>query len=162
MNRKASGWLGKRGEGYVFIQFILFGLIGFAPRLLPGALLPASLAPVGQVAGILIALVGLGLAFAGVFSLGDNLAAVPHPKEGSQLVAHGAYQIVRHPIYSGIIFAAFGWSLMTNSWAAAAFSSLLALFFDIKSRREEGWLAEKFADYPAYQQQVKKLIPFIY
>ena len=36
------------------------------------------------------------------------------------------------------------------------------VFFDIKSRLEERWLAEKFPGYPACRERVKKLIPWVY
>jgi protein-S-isoprenylcysteine O-methyltransferase Ste14 len=32
------------------------------------------------------------------------------------LVTKGVYSIVRHPLYSGIILAAFDWVLFTLSW----------------------------------------------
>jgi protein-S-isoprenylcysteine O-methyltransferase Ste14 len=38
----------------------------------------------------------------------------------------------------------------------------LFVFFDAKSRKEEVWLTEKFADYANYSNSVKKLIPLIY
>jgi protein-S-isoprenylcysteine O-methyltransferase Ste14 len=41
-------------------------------------------------------------------------------------------------------------------------AAILFLFFDMKSRREEKWLSNKFENYPAYQQRVRKLVPFIY
>ena len=37
------------------------------------------------------------------------------------------------------------------------YAMLLFIFFDIKSRREERWLARKFPDYAGYQQRVRKL-----
>ena len=36
------------------------------------------------------------------------------------------------------------------------------LVLDLKTRREEKWLARKFPEYAAYRQQVRKLIPFVY
>ncbi|RPI93163.1 MAG: isoprenylcysteine carboxylmethyltransferase family protein, partial [Chloroflexi bacterium] len=42
------------------------------------------------------------------------------------------------------------------------YAGLLFVFFDIKTRREERWLARKFPEYAGYQQRVRKLIPFIY
>jgi len=36
------------------------------------------------------------------------------------------------------------------------------VFFDVKSRLEERWLAEKFSAYPEYRTRVKKLIPWLY
>ena len=74
----------------------------------------------------------------------------------------GAYSLVRHPIYSGIIFMALGWAAWRHSWATAGYVLLLFAFFDVKSRREERWLGEKFHEYGAYRQRVRKLIPFVY
>ncbi|MCL4264134.1 MAG: isoprenylcysteine carboxylmethyltransferase family protein [Anaerolineae bacterium] len=105
---------------------------------------------------------GLLLALAGVWSLGDNITAVPHPKEDAQMVEHGAYRLVRHPIYSGIILGAFGWGLFMHSGFTLVLALLLFLLFDAKSRREEQWLAEKYANYSKYQSRVRKLIPFVY
>jgi protein-S-isoprenylcysteine O-methyltransferase Ste14 len=39
---------------------------------------------------------------------------------------------------------------------------LLAVFFDLKSRREEIWLSESFEDYPAYRSRTRRLLPWVY
>jgi protein-S-isoprenylcysteine O-methyltransferase Ste14 len=39
---------------------------------------------------------------------------------------------------------------------------VLLAFFDLKSRREEVWLRERYADYASYSSRVRKLIPFVY
>jgi protein-S-isoprenylcysteine O-methyltransferase Ste14 len=156
-------WKGKRGEWYVVLQFILFALVFTAPFVTSQfSGWPDPWAMVGQVLGFLFIIVGGMLALAGLVSLGRNLAAVPHPKDDANLVEYGAYKIVRHPIYSGIILGAFGWALLMNSFLTLFLAAILFLFFDIKSRREEKWLAAKFKDYPAYQQRVRKLVPFVY
>lgn len=156
-------WLGKKGEGYVIIQFGLFGVIFLMPiltRPLPNWSTPWQSA--GLIGGLVLLGVGLLLALWGLLSLGDNLTAVPRPKENATMVENGAYRLVRHPIYSGIIFGAFGWGLFMNSWPTLLLVIILFLFFDAKSRQEEKWLAEKYANYHIYQTKVKKLIPFIY
>lgn len=155
--------MGRRGEGYVLIQFLLFALIAFGPESLP--FLPAVdgvMQQFLQPLGFIIGVVGLLLIGAGLINLGDNLTPYPHPKSESKHVEHGAYRIVRHPIYSGLVFAAVGWSLWKGSLAMLCYSLILLLFFDIKSRREETWLREKFSTYANYQQRVRKLIPFVY
>ncbi|MFN2139711.1 MAG: methyltransferase family protein [Candidatus Promineifilaceae bacterium] len=156
-------WKGERGEWYVVMQFILFGLIFIAPFLtaqLSGWPDPWNL--IGRVLGVLLIGLGGALAFAGLVNLGRNLAVVPYPKEDASLVEYGAYKIVRHPIYSGVILGAFGWGLVMNSLPTLLLAAILFLFFDIKSRREEKWLGRKFEDYSDYQQRVHKLVPFIY
>ncbi|MCA9956672.1 MAG: hypothetical protein KC434_18210 [Anaerolineales bacterium] len=92
----------------------------------------------------------------------NNFTAVPRPKENAHMVEHGAYRVVRHPIYSGIILGALGLGLLRGGWLALLYGLILFLFFDIKSRREEIWLREKYSDYAEYQQRVRKLIPFVY
>jgi protein-S-isoprenylcysteine O-methyltransferase Ste14 len=94
--------------------------------------------------------------------LGQNLTAVPHPKEDAHLVETGAYRVVRHPIYSGIVLGSVGFALFVNGGLTLLYALVIFLFFDAKSRREERWLAERYTDYTAYQQRVHKLIPYVY
>ncbi|MFN2134503.1 MAG: methyltransferase family protein [Candidatus Promineifilaceae bacterium] len=160
---KNTWWKGERGEWYVVLQFILFAIIFAAPFATPqfrGWSSPWS--EIGRGLGLLFILAGGLLIVAGLASLGRNLAAVPHPKENATLVEHGAYKIVRHPIYSGIILGAFGWGMLMNSLVTLLLAALLLPFFDIKSRREERFLNLKFDGYAAYQQRVAKLLPYIY
>jgi len=105
---------------------------------------------------------GISLIVAGIFKLGGNLTAVPYPKEQSTLVEKGPYQLVRHPMYSGVIFAAFGWAFWVRGWFTVGYAIILFVFFDVKARREEQWLKEKFSGYVEYQKRVRKLIPFLY
>jgi protein-S-isoprenylcysteine O-methyltransferase Ste14 len=164
MNRQKPGLLtNARGEWYVILQFLLFALIALGPRNLPGT--GGWSAPwntLGIILGLLFGFIGGLLGLAGLFSLGTNITAVPHPKDDAQLVQSGAYRLVRHPIYSGIILAGIGFAFIVNGTLTFLYVLILFIFFDIKSRREEKWLARKFTDYAAYQKRVKKLIPFIY
>lgn len=156
-------WLGSKGEGYVIIQFGLFGLIFVTPFLTrPSNNWSDPWRTAGLIAGLVFLGCGLLLALWGLLSLGDNLTAVPRPKENASMVQNGAYRLVRHPIYSGIILGALGWGFFMNSWPTLLLVIILFLFFDVKSRQEEKWLAEKYENYHAYQTKVKKLIPFIY
>ena len=113
-------------------------------------------------AGGLLCVAGLGFAVLGSIALGRNLSPFPKPKEKATLVESGIFSVVRHPIYGGFSLAAFGWSLLWNSIATLIAALLLLAFFDIKARREERWLEEKFTGYAAYKSRVKKLIPFVY
>jgi protein-S-isoprenylcysteine O-methyltransferase Ste14 len=152
--------LGPRGEGWVVIQFVLLGalvLAGSAGPLWAGGarLLTAA------VGGALLA-AGFTLAARGLLDLRQNLTPFTRPKRGAVLVEHGAYRLVRHPIYGGIILGAFGWALFVASPAAIGLAALLTGFFDLKSRREERWLEEHVAGYPAYRARRRKLIPWVY
>ena len=160
---ETSWWQGARGEGYVAGQFVLLGLILVAPWWpvqLPAW--PGILAILGAIGGGLLVLAGATFAFVGVWNLGRNLTAVPYPKEGSTMVVGGVYGIVRHPIYAGLIMGSVGWGLLNQSLIALGWAVVLFLLLDVKSRREEGWLLERFPDYAGYQQRVRKLIPMVY
>lgn len=102
------------------------------------------------------------MAAAGTFGLGRNLTPFIIPKEGSALLQSGAYGIVRHPIYAGILQIAFGWGLWVHGWLTIGYGLLLFVIFDLKSRREEEFLQRLFPGYSAYSCRVKRLIPFIY
>lgn len=159
---KDPWWKGTRGEWYVVLQFVLFGLLFTAPFVWPTPGWPSPWGMAARVAGVLFGLVGIALIAGGLRNLGANLTAVPHPKDDAYLVQDGAYRYVRHPIYSGIIFGGFGWALLMNSWPALLVAAVLFVFFDVKTRREERFLAAKFPDYDAYRGRVRKLVPFIY
>lgn len=150
-----------RGGWWVLVQFPLLILAYLIPGWYGNAItggLVDSLIFAGQV--LLIA--GALLSSAGIVSLGRWLTPFPQPLPKSQLRTTGAYALVRHPLYSGILFMAFGWSLYSLSVAGLAFDVALFLFFDRKAAREEIWLAGKFPGYAAYCGQVRKLIPWIY
>lgn len=155
-------WKGRRGEWYVGMQAVLFGLVIFGPT---GTGLPAWPSPLAAIATPLgLALVAIGglIAAAAALKLGPNLTPLPHPKDDSTLVDTGLYGLVRHPIYCGLILAAFGWALYVQGWLTLAWALVLLVFFDIKSRREEAWLLARFPAYADYRRRVRKLIPFIY
>jgi len=105
---------------------------------------------------------GIALAAAGTFNLGRNLTPFICPKAGSLLLEQGAYRLVRHPIYSGLLQIGFGWGVWVHGWLTLGYGLILFIIFDLKSRREEQFLLARFPGYSAYSRRVKRLIPFIY
>ncbi len=155
-------WRNSRGEYYVAAQMVLVCLVLVGPWFGSGVG-EAPWSWITAAAGILIGGAGLVLCVAGVLGLGrKNLTPFPRPKHDATLVEEGVYAVVRHPIYGGLSLAALGWALAWRSPVTLCLSLLLFLFFDIKSRREEQWLRQRFPRYAAYQYRVRKLIPLIY
>jgi protein-S-isoprenylcysteine O-methyltransferase Ste14 len=159
-----NSWLqGKRGEWYVVIQAALLALVLFGPRTLEGfPAWPAAARLPALLSGGVLLLAGALLAGAGAASLGRNLTPLPHPRDDARLVETGAYRLVRHPIYGGIILMSYGWGLCVRGWLCLVYATLVFVFLDLKSRREERWLEEKFPGYDRYRKRVRKLIPFVY
>jgi protein-S-isoprenylcysteine O-methyltransferase Ste14 len=143
----------------VLCQFALFGLIIFAPR--GPALLPLGSGAGRFIGGLLLA-AGLTLALVGVAQLGRHLTPLITPTAGSELRETGAYRLVRHPIYSGLLQMAFGWGIATGGLYTLGYAVALLLLFDRKARREEAILLQTFDGYAAYCRRVKRLLPFVY
>ena len=104
---------------------------------------------------------GVVLAARGVADLGRAMTPLPRPRENAELVQTGAYALVRHPIYGGLILAAFGWALLKASLIAIALAALLVAFFLLKSSREERWLEQRYPEYQAYRARTRRFIPWI-
>ena len=152
-------WKGNRGEWYVVAQFAVFLLIVFGPRGRPWGY---PFAGITTIAGGCLIILGGILTAAGFLSLGVNLSLLPRPPEKGELVETGAYRLVRHPIYSGLFFAALGWGVWLRSWPTIGYALILFVVLDLKARREERWLKEKFPGYDRYSKRVRRLLPFIY
>jgi protein-S-isoprenylcysteine O-methyltransferase Ste14 len=160
----ANWWRGERGEYWVLGQILLF--IGFILLPVYPVVSLDQLSPFWKymswgLTGV-FGLIAAFLLIRGGIKLGANLTPLPHPKDDGKLVTTGAYGIVRHPIYSGVIFLAIAYSCWQWSLTHAIGTVILLLFFDIKARKEESWLKNKFSDYNSYQSKVKKLIPWLY
>lgn len=160
-----EGWRsGERGEYWVLLQGVL--LMGFVllPVYRPIAWKINSQALLYVCWG-LSAVLALGASLfivKGLMDLGSNLTPLPYPRDEGQLVRSGVYGVVRHPLYSGLIFAALSWTVFQLSLSHLVAAAVLFVFLDAKARKEEVWLTQKYSEYSDYQQQVKKLIPGLY
>lgn len=150
--------MGQRGELWVLVQAVLLVLFIVMPVEAGSWPYAERLAIVGWICVVL----GLLLLSWSALMLGRALTPFPRPTENGALITSGAYRIVRHPIYLGILLACLGFALATGSTARFGFTLVLFVFFDRKARREERWLSERYPDYGRYQKHVKKLIPWIY
>lgn len=105
---------------------------------------------------------GGALLVAGLVRLGRSLTPLPFPKDGAGLTTTGPFAWVRHPIYSGVLVLSLGWALCVEGWLTLGYVAALFVLLDVKARREEAWLAEKFPEYARYKERVRRLIPFVY
>lgn len=151
----------ERGGWWVVAQLVMFVAAYFIPDRF-GWTVPWTSPDLATGAGVVLLAAGVLLFVIAALTLGPALTPFPRPNEAGVLRTGGVYAIVRHPIYTGVLLAAFGWSLTHHSVVGLGFDVLLFFFFDRKSAREERWLVERYPDYGSYRQRVRKLIPGIY
>ena len=81
-----------------------------------------------------LALAGGGLMASGSRRLGALLTPFPKPRAEGTLRQDGAYGLVRHPIYGGVVSLAWAWALVTSPLAGLP-ATLAVPFFEAKRRR---------------------------
>ncbi|MGA7162012.1 MAG: isoprenylcysteine carboxylmethyltransferase family protein [Bacteroidota bacterium] len=111
-----------------------------------------------------VLLCGFGISFS-IWSrrtLGKNWSGPATLKKDHELIRHGPYKIVRHPIYFGSLISFTGSAITTAE--LRGFCGVLLVFYSLlkKTEEEENLLADHFDEYADYILQVKKLIPFVY
>ncbi|SDX95347.1 Protein-S-isoprenylcysteine O-methyltransferase Ste14 [Allochromatium warmingii] len=155
---------GHRGEYLVALQFVLFFAFIIAPNWNPLATpaVLAALEPVRWAALGALGLVSIAFGAFGMLHIRDYLTPLPYPVDHSQLVKHGVYAWVRHPLYSSQLLAALGWTLYSLSLPHLMILIIGFIFFDYKARKEEAWLTERHPEYADYARSVHKFVPWIY
>lgn len=112
--------------------------------------------------GDVVCVLGLLVTLWARWTLADNWSSDVTFKRGHELIRTGPYRWVRHPIYTGILGMCLGTALdigQLRGWLALP---LMAAAFWIKLKQEERLMLRHFPnEYPAYQKQVKALVPFV-
>lgn len=159
--------LGDAGVRFYRLGYNIFSVISFAPILWLMAVLPdrvlyqipspwVYLSAAGQIAAVVLLVVGVlhtdTLSFVGLRQLFEG------KKRPSQLVRHGLYRWVRHPLYTaGLLFIWLTPVMSENSLIVIAAATIYiivgALFEERKLEREYG------AAYAEYKAVTPMLIP---
>jgi protein-S-isoprenylcysteine O-methyltransferase Ste14 len=112
--------------------------------------------------GDVIVLAGLVLAVWARVVLGGNWSSRVALKENHELIQRGPYQVLRHPIYSGLLLMILGTAMLVGE--VGGFVALLVCFcgFWIKLRQEEALLTNRLPGYSEYKAHTKALVPFLF
>jgi protein-S-isoprenylcysteine O-methyltransferase Ste14 len=145
--------LGEHGEGWVAVQLLLYAAVALTGMF--GARWPGRLQSLFRVLAIPIAVAAGAMMVSGSFSLGRSLTPNPRPRASATLRQDGIYARVRHPIYGGIALGAVAWSLWFGPTALMS-TILTGAFLDLKARREEVWLHERYPGYADYSRRVPR------
>jgi protein-S-isoprenylcysteine O-methyltransferase Ste14 len=95
-------------------------------------------------------------------TLGDLWSSAVSRKENHVIIETGPYRLVRHPIYTGLIAAAFATAVEVGSAQALISAALMSFGFWMKARLEERFLMAQLgeASYAAYRRRTPMLAPF--
>ncbi len=105
---------------------------------------------------------GLGFSVWARLFLGKNWSQAVTIKEDHKLITTGPYAVVRHPIYTGLLFGIIGTAIALGEWRGVMAVALVFSVLLHKLRMEEKWLTEQFGvSYKIYSGKVSAILPFI-
>jgi len=136
----------------------LLPLVWVATPVLTSADYP--LRPIPFIAGILCIGLGLWYFHRSHADLGTNWSITLEVRERHQLVTHGIYRHVRHPMYLALLLYSMGQSLVLPNWVAGpSYLAAIVLLFALRVGPEERMMLEEFGkDYEAYMTRTKRLV----
>lgn len=91
-----------------------------------------------------------------------NFNIRPIPKAGGELVTHGPYRWVRHPMYSSFLLGAFALARTADVEAAWLAWGTLFLVLWVKSSLEERWMQVEHPGYAVYRARSWRFIPWLF
>ncbi len=110
--------------------------------------------------GALLTAAGLGFAVWARARLAGNWSGTVTIKQEHELVTGGAYAIVRHPIYAGMLLGIAGSALAIGAWRGPAAFALASVAIGRRVWLEERALRRRFgADFDRYAARVPALLP---
>ena len=149
--------------------------VGFTLALLVGAAAPVlalldMVEPIAaldttpaHIAGLLLAVGGIGLTFYAQVAMGASWRIGVDPEERTQLVTSGPFALVRNPIFAAMLPTALGLTLLVPSWVAVLGLVGLAVALELQVRVvEEPYLLQAHGhDYADYAARVGRFVPGI-
>lgn len=81
----------------------------------------------------------------------------------STLVTTGVYKYIRHPLYSSLLFLAWGVFLKNPTWIGFSLALLSSFFLFLTAKNDESECLDYFGkEYQVYMQGTKRFIPFLF
>ena len=111
--------------------------------------------------GLMVLVVGLGLALQGFLALGPSLSPLPDPKPNAALITTGVYGRCRHPLYRAVVICSIGVVVAKGSVLHLALFLLLVAVLSGKAHREEKRLCSVHPDYLMYRSTTPAILPGI-
>jgi protein-S-isoprenylcysteine O-methyltransferase Ste14 len=131
----------------------------FTPMLPPNRSLEIAL----SVLTMALAVASVWFSGAAVRTLGKQWSLAARVLEGHKLVTDGPYNVVRNPIYTGMLGMLLATGLAVSHWLGLSIAIVVfAIGTFIRVRSEEKLLREAFgAEFDDYARKVPAVIPFL-
>ncbi len=142
--------------GYVLIFSGAMGIGFLGTRFIPRTTASATL-------GVVLVWSGVGLAIWARYHLAEYWSARVTIKEGHRLIRSGPYKHLRHPIYSGLVLATIGSTVVIDEWRCILGTGLVLVGYCFKASKEEAMLSQQFGEaFREHQKHTGFLIPRFY
>jgi protein-S-isoprenylcysteine O-methyltransferase Ste14 len=136
----------------VAIQFVCLGAIAVT-----GPLIAQNLV------WLVVEVAAVGLGVWAIFSVRiGNFNITPTVRATGELITHGPYRVIRHPMYTALLLGSLALVANAPSWWRWVLWIVLAADLVVKLRYEERLLAAHFLGYAEYRQRTRRLIPFVF
>ena len=99
-----------------------------------------------QTIGAALCIIGLIFTLWARYTLAGNWSGNVTFKENHELIRTGPYQIVRHPIYTGLLASLVGTVLLQGEVRSFLGFAIILFALYRKAKREEKFLSEEFGD----------------
>lgn len=95
------------------------------------------------------------------YHLGPNFSSTLILRDGHQLIQHGPYRRVRHPMYTAFLVMLVGMLLLTSNWFLGGGGlGFVLLLMAVRTPREERMLLRHFGDeYRTYMARTGRYLP---
>ena len=143
------------GVALVILQFALLAVLGWQALTYANGSIPVY---------------SLVLLFGGVFmglwavsaNRPGNFYIRPVPKPGGELIEHGPYRVIRHPMYLSLMLVGLGTAFMSMQAVALISWAALVLVLTAKAILEERALQQQFAEYRDYCARTWRFFPGLF
>ncbi|MGV8059703.1 MAG: methyltransferase family protein [Smithellaceae bacterium] len=146
-------------------EFILALVLLNAPYWFKNPLSP------GQIISWLFLIISIYLAAHGIYMLrvvGKPNKDRPDPallelEKTSALITTGVYKYIRHPLYSSLLFLAWGAFLKNPAGLGCLLASVSSFFLFLTARNDEAECLDYFGkEYQLYMEKTRRFIPFLF
>jgi protein-S-isoprenylcysteine O-methyltransferase Ste14 len=157
VRRKHSLQLDKRARWGMVLETIAYSLLW------QGSFWERSPEPWRVAGSVMLFMLACAFSWSGAFALGRHFRVDAALDAAHELVRSGPYRLVRHPIYTSMLFVLLATGILIARWYLLLPAvGVFLIGTEIRMRVEDGMLESLFGDtFRNYRREVPPLIPFL-